>query len=44
MLARVVELLACWKGRFARNDFNIVWHVIPCLIMVHSERKESLEF
>jgi hypothetical protein len=24
----LVEPLACWKGRFCRNDINIVWNVI----------------
>ena len=33
MPKKVVELLACWKGRFGWNDFNMVWNVIPSCLM-----------
>jgi hypothetical protein len=27
------KLLECWKGRFFRNDFKIVWNIIPSCLM-----------
>lgn len=33
MPERVVELLACLKGRFGWKDINIVWNFIPCSLM-----------
>ena len=33
MPKRVVDLLACWKGRFARHCNGDIWNVIPLCIM-----------
>jgi hypothetical protein len=42
MPRQMVELLACWNGRFSGNDFTIVWNVIPSYI-VHLKKKEILK-
>jgi len=47
MHGKVVELLACWKGRFGHNDVTIVWNVISsCLLfnVVHLEGKKCSKF
>ena len=33
MPKRVVDLLACWKGRFARHCNGDIWNAIPLCIM-----------
>ena len=33
MPRRVVDVLACWKGRFGRQKNRVIWDVVPhCVI------------
>jgi hypothetical protein len=34
MPRQVVDLLACWRGRFNQNDINIVWNVIFSFLLM----------
>ena len=29
----VVELLACWQGRFGRSGNSVIWNAIPHLLI-----------
>jgi hypothetical protein len=33
MLRRIVDVLACWKGRLGRHKNRIIWDTIPHCVM-----------
>ena len=33
MLKTVVELLACWKGKFGQNRNGVIWMIVPHCLM-----------
>jgi hypothetical protein len=43
MLRRVMNLLACWKGRVGLNDFKIIWNLIISCLMWCTREKGILE-